>query len=365
MVPALLTLLADRAGRVIWNGWPTGVAVTGAMHHGGPYPATTAPLHTSVGTAAIGRFLRPVCYQSLPDPLLPPALRRDNPLGIPRTGRTVGSVRGSDAVEIVRYRRPGRRGRPRSACAGTDGRVTPAGRGPTWPTCGRQPAADLPDILAATSGRRGGPADEVVLLPPVDGRTEVWAAGVTYARSRSAREEESTVAGLYALVYEAERPELFFKSVAWRVVTDGEPVAIREDSELNVPEAELAVVANAGGEIVGYGVCNDMSSRSIEGENPLYLPQAKIYAGSCALAPGHPSRLGGGRPRPSGHRGHRDAGRPTTAWQGRTQHGGHVHRTPERPGGAGSSPEQSFPAGVILSTGTGLVARDGLQPAPR
>jgi NADP-dependent aldehyde dehydrogenase len=85
VVPALLGLLADRAGRVVWNGWPTGVAVTGAMHHGGPYPATTAPLHTSVGTTSIGRFLRPVCYQSLPDALLPPALRRANPLGIPRT----------------------------------------------------------------------------------------------------------------------------------------------------------------------------------------------------------------------------------------------------------------------------------------
>jgi NADP-dependent aldehyde dehydrogenase len=84
VVPALLALVADRAGRVIWNGWPTGVAVTGAMHHGGPYPATTAPLHSSVGTTSIGRFLRPVCYQSLPDPLLPPALRRANPLGIPR-----------------------------------------------------------------------------------------------------------------------------------------------------------------------------------------------------------------------------------------------------------------------------------------
>ena len=82
--PALLALLADRAGRVIWNGWPTGVAVTEAMHHGGPYPATTAPLSTSVGTAAMERFLRPVCYQSMPDHLLPDALRDQNPLGIPR-----------------------------------------------------------------------------------------------------------------------------------------------------------------------------------------------------------------------------------------------------------------------------------------
>jgi NADP-dependent aldehyde dehydrogenase len=84
VVPTLLALLADRAGRVIWNGWPTGVSVTGAMQHGGPYPATTAPLDTSVGTAAMDRFLRPVCYQSVPDPLLPEALRQGNPLGIPR-----------------------------------------------------------------------------------------------------------------------------------------------------------------------------------------------------------------------------------------------------------------------------------------
>jgi NADP-dependent aldehyde dehydrogenase len=85
VVPALLSLLSDRAGRVLWNGWPTGVSVTGAMQHGGPYPATAAPLHTSVGSAAMDRFLRPVSYQSLPDRLLPPALRDGNPLGIPRT----------------------------------------------------------------------------------------------------------------------------------------------------------------------------------------------------------------------------------------------------------------------------------------
>ena len=139
-----------------------------------------------------------------------------------------------------------------------------------------------------------------MLLPPIDGGTEVWAAGVTYARSRSAREEESSVSRVYELVYEADRPELFFKSVAWRVVTDGEPIGIRQDSDVNVPEAELALVVNAAGETVGYTVCNDVSSRSIEGENPLYLPQAKMYAGSCALASGirpawevtDPGRLG-------------------------------------------------------------------------
>jgi 2-dehydro-3-deoxy-D-arabinonate dehydratase len=118
---------------------------------------------------------------------------------------------------------------------------------------------------------------------PIDGRTEVWASGVTYLRSRTARMDESTDPDIYDRVYAAERPELFFKSAAWRVVTDGEPVAIRDDSKWDVPEPELAVVANRFGEIVGYGACNDMSSRSLEGENPLYLPQAKVFAGACAI----------------------------------------------------------------------------------
>jgi 2-dehydro-3-deoxy-D-arabinonate dehydratase len=123
------------------------------------------------------------------------------------------------------------------------------------------------------------------LLAPVDGLTEVWASGVTYQRSRAARVEESRAADVYDLVYEAPRPELFFKSAAWRVVGDGDPIGIREDSELNVPEPELAVVVNRHGAIVGATICNDVSSRSIEGVNPLYLPQAKIYAGACALGP--------------------------------------------------------------------------------
>lgn len=127
---------------------------------------------------------------------------------------------------------------------------------------------------------------DVRLLAPTDGAMEVWAAGVTYLRSRDARVEESSLKSVYELVYDAERPELFFKSPAWRVVVDGEPVGIRSDSELNVPEPELALVVNRFEEIVGYVVCNDMSSRSVEGENPLYLPQAKVYAGACALSSG-------------------------------------------------------------------------------
>jgi len=124
------------------------------------------------------------------------------------------------------------------------------------------------------------------LLAPLESTTEVWAAGVTYKRSREAREEESAVRDVYAKVYEAERPELFMKAVGWRVSGHQMPIRIREDSRWNVPEPELTLVVNAHGEIIGYCVGNDVSSREIEGENPLYLPQAKIYDGSCALGPG-------------------------------------------------------------------------------
>jgi 2-dehydro-3-deoxy-D-arabinonate dehydratase len=126
---------------------------------------------------------------------------------------------------------------------------------------------------------------EVKLLPPVD-RQEVWAAGVTYLRSKKARMEESDFsATAYDRVYEAERPELFFKSLPEKVVGSGEAVGIRRDANWNVPEPELALVTNSRAEIVGYTIGNDMSSRDIEGENLLYLPQAKIYTRSCALGP--------------------------------------------------------------------------------
>lgn len=119
--------------------------------------------------------------------------------------------------------------------------------------------------------------------PPIDPYQEVWACGVTYLRSRDARKAESSVADVYQKVYEAERPELFVKSTGWRVRTSGAAAHIRADSTWNVPEPELVIVINAHGEIVGYTAGNDMSSRDIEGENPLYLPQAKIYDGSCIL----------------------------------------------------------------------------------
>jgi 2-dehydro-3-deoxy-D-arabinonate dehydratase len=124
------------------------------------------------------------------------------------------------------------------------------------------------------------------LLAPIDAMQEVWAAGVTYLRSRDARRAESQVADVYSLVYEAARPELFFKTNGWRVVGTGQPIRIRADSRWNVPEPELVLVINRHREIVGYCAGNDVSSRDIEGENPLYLPQAKVYNGSCALGHG-------------------------------------------------------------------------------
>src|SRR4249919_2970748 len=128
------------------------------------------------------------------------------------------------------------------------------------------------------------PAGSVVLAP-VAGQ-EVWAAGVTYSASRSARNDESKGAhDFYDLVYDAERPELFFKAAPGRVRGPGAPIGVRADSGWDVPEPELALVISAAGEILGYTIGNDVSSRSIEGENPLYLPQAKVYRGSCALGP--------------------------------------------------------------------------------
>lgn len=145
------------------------------------------------------------------------------------------------------------------------------------------PLRDLQDFIASRTGRRI--EAEVQWEAPIDGATEVWASGVTYLRSRSAREEESQVADVYSRVYEADRPELFLKSVARRVVGTGDLIGIREDSAINVPEPELGVVVNAFGEVFAVTICNDVSSRTIEGENPLYLPQAKIYAGACAVGP--------------------------------------------------------------------------------
>lgn len=141
----------------------------------------------------------------------------------------------------------------------------------------------------AQKGNPVGDADTVLkhLLPPVENQ-EVWASGVTYLRSREARMEESKDAGggdFYDRVYDAQRPEVFFKSTPQRVVGSGQQVRIRRDSKWNVPEPEFTLCINKKGKIVGFTIGNDMSSRDIEGENPLYLPQAKSYDGATALGP--------------------------------------------------------------------------------
>jgi 2-dehydro-3-deoxy-D-arabinonate dehydratase len=148
--------------------------------------------------------------------------------------------------------------------------------------------ATVRDVRAMT-GNGADPAliKEVNLLPPIS-HQEVWAAGVTYLRSKVARMEESKDAGggtFYDKVYDAPRPELFFKASPHRVVGTGQKVRIRHDSRWNVPEPELALLVNPQGLILGFTIGNDMSSRDIEGENPLYLPQAKVYDGCCALGP--------------------------------------------------------------------------------
>jgi 2-dehydro-3-deoxy-D-arabinonate dehydratase len=186
-------------------------------------------------------------------------------------------------VHILRYRRAGSE-QPRVGVL-NDGRVTElegtGSLGALWSL----PLDELRDRLGSARGPQIDPA-EITVLAPADGRTEVWACGVTYEISRAARREESErSADVYAQVYDAERPELFFKSAAWRVAGSKQPIAIRDDSAVNVPEPEVALVVTSAGEIAGYTVCNDVSSRSIEGENPLYLPQAKSYLGACAVGP--------------------------------------------------------------------------------
>jgi 2-dehydro-3-deoxy-D-arabinonate dehydratase len=166
-----------------------------------------------------------------------------------------------------------------------DGQVAPLPDVSGFAELLRRPLAEIRSLVEGATSAEGPRLADVLLLPPVDGRVEVWAAGVTYERSMDARVEETTASqDVYARVYDAQRPELFFKAPAWRVVTGGEPIGVRPDATTTVPEPELAMLLTSRGEVMGYTVCNDVSSRDIEGANPLYLPQAKIYDGSCALA---------------------------------------------------------------------------------
>ena len=196
---------------------------------------------------------------------------------------------------------------------------------------------------------------DVVLRPPIE-RQEVWAAGVTYLRSKTARMEESDFsATAYDRVYDAERPEIFFKSIAEKVVAAGEGVGIRRDATWSVPEPELALVLNSRGQIVGCTIGNDMSSRDIEGENLLYLPQAKVYDRSCALGPC--IRLGASeadaREWTVRSTIHRDG---STVFSGETRLGNIKRSFDELAGFLCRS--QSFPHGAVLLTGTGIVPPD-------
>jgi 2-dehydro-3-deoxy-D-arabinonate dehydratase len=211
-------------------------------------------------------------------------------------------------------------------------------------------------LRAAAADAHSATETDGALVAPI-GSQEVWAAGVTYYRSRTARIEESQDAGgatFYDRVYHAERPELFFKAAPWRVRGPGESVRIRRDARWSVPEPELALVINARAEIVGYTIGNDMSSRDIEGENPLYLPQAKTYDGSCALGP---ALLVGDAPLA-----------PDTPIELRITRSGEVayegtttllqmRRTPAELV-AFLYRETSFPQGCVLLTGTGIVPPD-------
>jgi 2-dehydro-3-deoxy-D-arabinonate dehydratase len=217
------------------------------------------------------------------------------------------------------------------------------------------PAALARELI--DDGARSYPLGDLTLLPPLDAQ-EVWAAGVTYKRSQEARERESATAGgatFYDRVYSAARPELFFKATPHRVVGPGGRVRVRRDSRWSVPEPELALVLSPRLHLVGYTVGNDMSARDIEGENPLYLPQAKVYDHSCALGP--VITLAAAMPAPEqvtirlrierrgqivfeGSTNLAQMARPLEdliAWLGR---------------------DNSFPHGVILLTGTGVVPSD-------
>jgi len=183
-------------------------------------------------------------------------------------------------MSIVRY--AGADGRPEVGVRQND-RVHPIA-GADLASLLRLADGELRQQLHAAAAGESLPLSGLTLLAPIDGRTEVWGAGVTYFRSREARMQESKFDRVYLDVYDADRPELFFKSVAWRVLGDGASGGMRHDSTDSIPEPEVAIVVNSSAEIVGAVICNDFTSRSIEAENPIYLPQAKTFTGSCALS---------------------------------------------------------------------------------
>jgi 2-dehydro-3-deoxy-D-arabinonate dehydratase len=208
--------------------------------------------------------------------------------------------------------------------------------------------------LAELKERTSHPGSQISgeLTAPIASEIELWGAGVTYLRSRDARKEESGVPDVYQRVYEADRPELFFKSTAVRARGTSAPIGIRYDSEASVPEPEVAIYINKYREIIGYAICNDVTARTIEGENPLYLSQAKIYIGSTSIGPDiTPAWLAPSAQemsikakilRGSDH-----------VWQAETSLGA-LNRTLEDLVNYVFRC-QEFPHGLILSTGTGIV----------
>lgn len=219
------------------------------------------------------------------------------------------------------------------------------------------PRAAMNDLLRVLPA---GEAAAGPLLPPVEPMQEIWACGVTYLRSRDAREAESEVGDIYTKVYNAERPEIFLKAVGWRVVGHGMPISIRQDSNWNVPEPELTLVVNASQEIVGYSAGNDVSSRDIEGANPLYLPQAKFYNRSCALGPGI-QLVGAGKLADFDIQLEiRRENAPV--FSGDTSTGQMKRRPEELVSYLGR--ELSFPQGVFVMTGTGIVPPDEFTLLP-
>jgi 2-dehydro-3-deoxy-D-arabinonate dehydratase len=249
---------------------------------------------------------------------------------------------------------------PRVGCL-EDGRVVPLGAGPSA-------LSDLlhaPDVARAVEDRKrtaSGSLDpsKVRLLAPID-RQEVWGAGVTYERSKVARQEESEQgATFYDLVYRAPRPELFFKATPSRVVGPSRPVRIRRDTKWSVPEPELALVLSPTLDLVGFTVGNDMSARDIEGENPLYLPQAKVYDGCCALGPAIALASSLAKPDELEIRLEIERG-GAVSFSGTTSTARMARRYEELIGWLGR--DNVFPDGVVMLTGTGVVPPDDFSLA--
>lgn len=262
-------------------------------------------------------------------------------------------------MKLVRYTSRSRKAnRPLVGVLSEDGRsVRAAGDSLT-----RLLESENPIVVAAAAMTGSWQSlDDVVLLPPIE-RQEVWAAGVTYLRSKAARMEESEFsASAYDRVYEAARPEIFFKAIAEKVMGPGEAIGVRRDSRWTVPEPELALVFNSRGQVVGCTAANDVSARDIEGENLLYLPQAKIYTGSCALGPC--LTLGVDEATVRGWTIALEIQRAgAVVFSGQTEIGRLKRSLVEL--GRYLFASQEFPCGTVLLTGTGVVPPDDFHLLP-